>query len=173
MNIIVSYLRLVLFFGGVLVGIQVPMFVDQYGKSLTSHYAESERSLDAFRDEAIKHFDGDMDRLIGHYRRSGDEVFQEGGDSIDVIYRRNLLLRDQLADFRANPVQAYKQAFFTPVPDIQDEVRSSFSYAIKLDPSAIIFGLASGFVLSVLGELLLRLIGALVLPPASRSRSAR
>lgn len=173
MNTVMSYLRLILFFGGVLVGIQVPTFVDQYGKGLASHYAESERSLDAFRDEAVRHFDGDMDRLIGHYRRSGDQVFEEGGDSIEVIYRRNRLLADQLADFRANPLRAYSQAFFTPVPDVQAEVRNDFSYAIRLDPGAIAFGMVSGFVLSVVGELLLRLLAALVLPPPSRTRPAR
>lgn len=172
MNTIVSYLRLILFFGGVLVGIQVPVFVEQYGKSLTAHYAESQRSLEAFRDEAVRHFDGDMDRLIGHYRRSGDPVFQEGGDSLDALYRRHVLLRDRLADFRANPLRAYTQAFLTPVPDIQAEVRAGFAYAVKLDPGAMVFGLASGFVLSIVGEGLLRLMTALFLPPRSRRRPA-
>lgn len=169
MTLLIAYLRLVLFFGGVLVGIQLPMFVDQYGKSLESHYLESQRSVGQFRDEAIRHFGGDMNALIAHYRRSGDPVFRDGGDSLQALYDRNVELEKQLFNFRENLWSAYAQAFFTPVQDVQDEVRKNFSYAIKLDAGAIGFGLASGFLLSIMGELLLRTLAALVLPPRRRT----
>ncbi len=172
MTFLIAYLRLVLFFGGVLVGIQLPMFVDQYGKSLESHYLESQRSVGQFRDEAIRHFGGDMDALIAHYRRSGDPVFQDGGESLQALYDRNRELERHLFSFRENAWSAYTQAFFTPVQDVQAEVRKNFSYAIKLDAGAISFGLACGFVLSLIGELLLRALAALILPPRRSARPA-
>ena len=88
MGIFISYLRMVLLIIGVLAGIQLPGFVDQYGKSLQAHLIESERSLNEFRDEAEKFFDGSIEELIAHYQASDDRVFQEGGQSINAIFQR-------------------------------------------------------------------------------------
>jgi len=143
---------------GVLAGIQLPGFVDQYGKSLQAHMIESERSLSEFRDEAEMFFGGSIEKLIAHYEASDDAVFQEGGLSIKAIYQRNVELQQAYRNFNQNTWKAYQQAFFTPVDDIQSEVRDSFSYTVKLSPSAILFGLVSGFLLAVFGELIVRLL---------------
>jgi hypothetical protein len=45
---LMDYLRLVLFVCGVLVGIQVPGFVDQYGQRLEAHQLEAKLSLAEF-----------------------------------------------------------------------------------------------------------------------------
>ncbi|MDV6314857.1 DUF2937 family protein [Idiomarina sp. HP20-50] len=158
MAIFTSYLRIILLITGVLAGIQLPGFVDQYGKSLQAHLIESERSLDEFRDEAERFFDGSIEELIAHYQASDDKVFQEGGQSISVIYQRNQRLNQAYQDFSKNAWSAYQQAFFTPVDDIQREVRASFSYTVKLNPGAILFGLVSGLLLAILGELIVRLL---------------
>lgn len=158
MAIFTSYLRIILLISGVLAGIQLPGFVDQYGKSLQAHLIESERSLNEFRDEAEKFFDGSIEDLIAHYQASDDRVFQEGGQSISAIYQRNQLLEQAYRSFSQNAWSAYQQAFFTPVEDIQREVRGSFSYTVKLNPGAILFGLVSGLLLAVFGELIVRLL---------------
>ena len=51
MRKILDYLRLLLFTGGVLIGVQVPGFIDQYGKSLEAHLLESSQSLKEFQRE--------------------------------------------------------------------------------------------------------------------------
>lgn len=158
MGVVTSYLRMILLILGVLAGIQLPGFVDQYGKSLNAHLIESEKSLDAFRDEAEKFFDGDIEELIAHYEASDDIVFREGGQSISVIYTRHQLLLSALNEFNESAWNAYTQAFISPVPDIQQEVRSDFSYTVKLNPGAILFGLVSGLVLAIVGELFIRLL---------------
>lgn len=147
-----SYLRLTLFLGGVLIGVQVPMFVDQYGKSLESHFLESERSLHEFKDEAQKHFGGSMEKLIAHYKKSGDPVFHDGGKSIQAIYGRNLELKEAIGLFRKGSWNAYTQAFLAPIPDVQNEVLKNYTYSVKLDFDAIFFGLVSGLFLSGLIE---------------------
>ncbi|MGM0526042.1 MAG: DUF2937 family protein [Pseudomonadota bacterium] len=158
MRAIVSYCRLILFVLGVLAGVQVPHFVDQYGKSLQSHYLESEKSISEFRQEAEKYFDGDLEQLIAYYKQSDDRVFAEGGDSIDAIYQRYLLLQKALTEFGSSPFNAYQQTFLAPVSDIRQEVRNNFSYAIQLTPTAIGMGLVIGFILAVIGEIVMRLI---------------
>lgn len=160
MATVLSYLRLVLFLGGVLVGIQVPGFVDQYGKSLEAHLQESTLALTEFQQDANRYFGGDMKKLIVHYRRDGDPVFQEGGNNINAIYQRNTVLKKAAAGFEKGWFDAYLQTFVSPVPDIREEVWKNYTYSIKLDTSAISTGLTAGLLLTLLAEFLARgLIG--------------
>lgn len=164
MTLVLSYLRLMLFSVGLLVGVQVPLFVDEYGKSLEAQYLESKRNLGAFEDEARKYFEGSLAELIAHYRRSDDAVFVEGGDSIGELVDRHQLLALHLARYRNGPWQAYLETFVTAVPDVRADVGRRFSYAIKLEPTAIAFGLFCGFILSLTGEGLLRALRAVLRP---------
>lgn len=156
MSTALAYLRLVLFLGGVMVGVQIPGFVDQYGKSLEAHFIESQKSLLNFQQDADKYFDGDIKKLILHYKSNGDPVFYEGGDSINDVYTRNTELKEAVFGFKKSAFRAYVQVFFSPVPDIRREVWESFTYSIKLDSSAISIGLLAGLILAVLVEFLVR-----------------
>ena len=75
MAIFFSYIRVFVLVGCSLIGIQVPGFVDQYGKSLESHLTESEIALNEFQDDADKYFNGSMERLIIRYQQNDDRVF--------------------------------------------------------------------------------------------------
>ncbi len=152
MATLISYLRLILFLGGVLVGVQVPFFVDQYGKSLEAHFLESQKNLSEFQENAQKFFGGDMQALISHYRENGDPVFRDGGKSIQSMYARFLELEQALEDFNANAWRAFSQAIIHPVAGIRKEVLENYSYAIKLNPGAIAFGIVAGLFLALLGE---------------------
>src|SRR5689334_9919406 len=114
MTTLLSYLRIFLFMGGTLAGVQVPFFVDQYGKGLQSHFLESQRAIGEFQDDANKYFGGSIDALIDHYKKSGDQVFNQGGDSIQAIYSRYLLLKDSLSNFQSSAWNAYSQALYKP-----------------------------------------------------------
>lgn len=156
MNIFFSYIRVFVSLACTLAGIQVPVFVDQYGKSLESHLIESRNALDKFQDDADKYFDGSLENLIAHYKNNEDQVFNEGGDSIQSIYDRNLMLRKRFEQFQSSPWAAYTQALVSPVPEVRKEVWENFSYAVQLKPNSIAFGLISGLVITLLIELLLR-----------------
>ena len=52
---LLSYLRLVLFAVGLLVGVQVPGFIDDYGSRVAAHRLESEQGLKGFRNLVGKH----------------------------------------------------------------------------------------------------------------------
>ena len=43
-----AYLRLVVFALGLLVGVQVPGFVDQYAKRVSAHYIEASKNFAGF-----------------------------------------------------------------------------------------------------------------------------
>ena len=65
-----SYLRLLVFAFGLLVGVQVPGLVDDYGKRVAAQRAESEESLLGFRETAARFFNADLNALGAHYRAS-------------------------------------------------------------------------------------------------------
>jgi len=157
-HIFYSYIRLFVFFGFTLAGIQVPLFVDQYGKSLESHLIESSIALNEFQKDADQFFGGSMENLIAHYINNADPVFNEGGRSIQAIYARNLLLQINFAQFQSSSWSAYSQVLFAPVPDVRTEVWGNHTYAIQLNPAAIAFGLVTGLIFTLWIELILRLL---------------
>ena len=158
MNLFFSSIRVFVFLGVTLAGIQAPAFVDQYGKSLESHLIESRSALNEFQDDADKYFDGSLEKLITHYKDNDDQVFTEGSHSIKSIYDRNLMLRGHFEQFQSSSWSAYTQTLFSPVPDVRREVWGNYSYAIQLKPIAIAFGLITGLILTLGIELLFRLL---------------
>ena len=63
MTKILDYLKIAAVLVGVLVGVQFPAFIDQYGKNLDSRLSESSNSIAEFQDDADKYFDGDLKKL--------------------------------------------------------------------------------------------------------------
>jgi len=153
MRKVLDYLRLILFTCGVLVGVQVPGFIDQYGNNLEAHLLESSLSLNEFNQDAQRYFDGSFDQLIAHYQSNLDPVIKDGGDSIAAIYNRNLELRQAWASFTTSTYSAYAHVILKPLPEIKNEVWHNYTFGITLKPSAIISGLTCGFSLALLIEL--------------------
>ena len=156
MRTLIDYFRLITFFAGALLGVQFPGYVDQYGQNLAARHAESALTLQEFRRDAERHFDGDLQALIDHYRRSGDPVVTDGGESISSIYQRFQRLDAALTAFRESQWAAWWQAFVQPIPDVRDQVMEEFSYTVRLAPEAIGIGLLLGLILAGMVESLTR-----------------
>lgn len=156
-----AYLRMLVFMAGVLIGIQVPGFVDQYGKVLRAHQLESAKSLAAFQDEADRYFDGDLEQLAAHYHGSNDEVFQAGGDSITTLIARHQQLTTALKRYESNAFSPYLVTLLTPQADIRKEVLTHYTYTVILKPEAILVGLGCGLLAAVLLDLLLFVLKSL------------
>ncbi|WP_144211589.1 DUF2937 family protein [Shewanella donghaensis] len=153
MKPVFDYLRLVLFVSGVLLGIQVPAFVDQYGQRLDAHTTEAQLSLSEFQRDADRFFEGDINRLLAHYQASPDVVVNAGGQSIQAVYDRYQLLNSALVQFNQTAYSGFEQVAFSPLEDIRQEVWQQFSHTIMLDTRAIVIGLVLGFLFSLLCEL--------------------
>ncbi|MDF1832124.1 MAG: DUF2937 family protein [Porticoccaceae bacterium] len=150
MHPISDYLRLLFFTSGLLIGVQVPAFIDQYGKSLEAHLLESTAALREFEKDAERYFDGDLAQLIAHYQKHGDPVIRDGGNSINAIYIRNQVLAQAWKSFTTSSYSAYTHVLLAPLTEIKKEVWRSYTYSIILNPSAIISGLTGGLILSLL-----------------------
>jgi len=161
-NAVFSYVRLLVFLACCLVGLQVPVFVDEYGEELSARVSESRVALEEFQDDADLYFEGSLSRLIEHYKTNGDEVFAAGGESIESIHQRNLFLEEKWTAYASGTWNAYLQAIFAPVADVEEAVWTQFNYAVQVDPVSLGFGLTMGLLFTIVSELTFR--GCVCLP---------
>lgn len=154
-----GYLRLVVFALGLLIGVQVPGFVDDYAKRVAAHRAESEESLSGFRETAARFFNGDLNALVAHYRASPDAVVRADADSVaHLVGRAELLEREWFAMQGAWYARLWHLLTGADRTLLQ-ETWDSYTYQVLLVPEAIAWGLGIGLLLAWLAELLALGIG--------------
>jgi hypothetical protein len=150
-----SYLRLGLFALGLLVGVQIPGFIDDYAKRVEAHQLESERAVTGFRQTAKRFFKGDLDALVAHYRVSDDSVMRSDAQSVGLLVER--------AHFLEGELQAMQGPWYAQVwhlataadSELLEETYAAYRYQVLLAPEAIAWGIVCALLLAWLIELLL------------------
>ncbi len=171
-DIIARYLFVIVACIALLIGLQVPNFVDQYHKRVDAHLREVSINLKPFQDIANKFFGGDMDKLIALHRDSGEKPFQEEGDAISQLLQRKARFTADLAALETNlPAQAW-HVLMNGDREMRNEVIAQYSYAVPLDKDALLFGGGLALMVLVLMDLLLGL-ARLIFIRGSRSPQAR
>ena len=141
---VIDYIRLAALMFGMLVGVQIPSFVEQYGKSLESRYLESQQSIAGFQEDAKRYFSGDLDKLIAHYASQDDPVIQSGGYSIRDVMNRREKLQGSVKRFNETWISPYFETFVNPHYEIREAVWASYTHTIVLKEEAIVFAVCSG-----------------------------
>ena len=141
-----EYIKFSIFVTGVLMGVQIPGFIDQYGNNLDARVSESASSVAEFQGDADKYFNGDMDKLVKHYENKSDPVIVSGGESIGALVSRNNYLVGAQKKFNQSIYASYVHVFFNPVEQIRRDVWSNYTYKVVLNGSAIVIGILSGLV---------------------------
>jgi uncharacterized membrane-anchored protein YhcB (DUF1043 family) len=167
-----NYVRLVVFALGLLVGIQVPGFVDQYAKRVSAHQIEVARNFHGFQETADRYFNGDVQALIAHHVASTDQPFRDEARSIREMYERLTVLTAELAALRGPLVRQILHVVFRPNKEILDETWSEYSYTVPLNPAAVVCGVTIGALLAMLVEALLTAGVRLLRPRRSRAAHA-
>ncbi|MBU1282618.1 MAG: DUF2937 family protein [Gammaproteobacteria bacterium] len=168
-----SYARLALFALGLLVGVQVPGFIEDYSQRVDAHRSESEQGLQGFRETAKRFFSGDLDALVSHYRASNDAVMQSDAQSVAFLVDRAALLDDE---YRAMQGPWYRQVWHLATaadPALLEETYAAYRYQVLLAPEAIAWGIACALLLAWLLEaLVLGIAWMLGGASATRTRAA-
>jgi hypothetical protein len=157
-----SYLRLALFALGLLVGVQVPGFIDDYSKRVEAHRLESEQSLTGFRETATRFFNGDLQALVTHYQASNDPVMRSDAQSVGYLVERASFLE---LEWQAMQGPWYGQVWHLATAadrELMNETYSAYRYQVLLEPQAIAWGLVCALLLAWLVESLLLMIGVLL-----------
>lgn len=160
---LLSYLRLVLFAAGLLIGVQVPGFISDYAKRVEAHLIESQNSLRGFQGTAQQFFKGDLNALVAHYRASEDPVFRSDAESLSGLLHRQLALDKQYQAMQGPWYIRLLQVALAADPNIRKETWDGYSYQILLTPEAMIWGMSGAMLLSFGLECLYRLIDWVVL----------
>lgn len=150
-----GYLRLIVFSVGLLIGVQVPGFVDQYVKRVSAHQSEAVGNFSGFQQTANQYFGGDVQALIAHHEASIDPAFKNEAQSIRDLYARLSALSAELEALRVSLLRQILHVIFHPDPQILSETRAEYSYTVPLSPRAIVCGVLIGAVLALLAEALL------------------
>ena len=158
-----SYLRLLLFTLGLLVGVQVPGFIDSYTQRVEAHLLESREALKGFQQTAQRFFNGDLQALVRHYRTSDDPVFNSDANSIDSLLTRNQVLEEEWRQLQGPWTSRTWHVLVTPDPQLRDETLDGYTYQVLLVPEAVGWGIGLGFVLALVVESVLVLLGRLIL----------
>jgi len=156
-----SYLRLALFALGLLVGVQVPGFIDDYSKRVEAHRIESEQGLKGFRETAKRFFKGDLVALVGHYQASADPVMRSDAQSLGTLVERSAFLE---RESKAMQGPWYGQVWHLATAadhELLEETFAAYRYQVLLAPEAIAWGIACAMLLAWLLESLALLVGML------------
>nr|WP_272887618.1 DUF2937 family protein [Stutzerimonas stutzeri] len=159
-----SYLRLTLFAFGLLVGVQVPGFIDAYAKHVEARRLEAEQGLQGFQETARRFFSGDLDALVQHYRNSDDPVFQNDAQSVDHLVRRARLLEREWQAMQRPWYACAVHVMLGAEPSLRGQVWSSYRFQVLLAPEAIAWGISCALALAWLIEALGMVLASLLWP---------
>lgn len=150
-----SYLRLTLFAFGLLVGVQVPGFLEAYERHVEARRLEAQQGLQGFEETARRYFVGDLDALVRHYRISNDPVFQNDANSVELLVQRARVLEQE---WQAMQRPWYARAWHVLAGaerSMREQVWRSYRFQVLLNPEAIAWGLSCALLVAWLVESLL------------------
>ncbi len=157
-SILYRYLFVIVACISLLIGLQVPNFVDQYQKRVDAHLREVTVNLQPFQDIANKYFNGDLGKLIELHRNSDLKPFQEEGAAIQKMVERKLRFEADLAALQTNLPLKVLHVLLRGDREMRDEALGQYSYTVPLNQDALIFGAGAALVILLLMELLLALV---------------
>lgn len=155
LRLLKDYMRLGVFALGLLIGLQVPAFVEQYDHRVNAHLLEAEQNLSGFQFTADRYFDGSIEKLINHYRNSRDPVFNQDANSIESIYNRVNFLQAESLKLQQSSLFKAIHVFTQPAPTLFDETVRHYNYTVPLSPLALIWGVVCALALALLIDSLL------------------
>ncbi|HEY0665835.1 MAG TPA: DUF2937 family protein [Gallionella sp.] len=157
MSILYRYLIVVIACIALLVGMQIPNFVDQYHKRLDAHLREVTVNLQPFQEIADKYLGGDLTKLVELNRKSDVRPLQEEGAAIEAMMLRKLRFEAEITAMQTSlPMQALHILLHAD-REILDEARTQYSYTVPINPDALMFGGGIAILILAAAELLFAL----------------
>jgi Protein of unknown function (DUF2937) len=155
LSLLKTYSRLLLFGCGLLLGIQVPNFVDQYERRIDAHYIEVSANISGFQSTADLLFAGDMEALIAYYQESNDQVFESDAQSIRNIVDRYNRISSERAALSGSALAAAIHVMLYADDEFIGETFDQYGYTVPLNLLAIEWGLVIALFLTITIDLCL------------------
>jgi Protein of unknown function (DUF2937) len=161
MGLLYRYCLILIACGALLLGIQVPNFIDQYQKRLDAHLREAQTDLKGYQDIANREFGGSLEALIAKHAASQDPVFsREAAPLLDLYARYQRFNSEKSALATGLPGRVLYLAR-NPDRELLEETYANYSFAVPLDATAVAAGFAAAAVVLLPVELLGLILGTL------------
>ena len=150
-----EYVRVLIFFGAALSGIQVPAFVSQFELVVNQRWQEAHLALEPFQRDADRYSEGDLVALIERYRQNSDPAIRDGGDNIHQLWQRERELQQLVDGLSGELFKDLGYVVANPNRQLLDQTWQAYDFLIPLTQTAIVVGVLMGFVAVLLFDLLL------------------
>lgn len=157
MGLLSRFLLLLIAGAALLLGVQVPNFVDQYAKRVDAHFLEVSANLKPFQAIADRQHGGSLEALIQKHEQSADPTFHAEGAAIRKMHDR--FLRFQIEKIQLQKELPEQLIWIATRADreLLQETRQNYSFGLLLDRTAVVTGF--GLMISVV--LVLELLAGL------------
>lgn len=152
------YLLIVLACAAMLLGIQMPNFVDQYEKRLDAHFIEVQHNLRGFQEIADQFHAGSLQALIEKHQASTDVTFQAEAQPISEMYQRYQLFGSEKLALQTGLAGKFMHLAFHGNPELLEETYQNYTYNIPLNAEAI----GAGAIFALMVIVLLEILAAVV-----------
>jgi len=157
-SILYRYLIVIIACAALLLGLQVPNFIDQYQKRIDAHLREVTANLKPFQEIADHYFGGDLMKLIEMNLKADAKPLQEEGRAIEQMVQRKLRFESDMVALQTSLVMKAVHVLFHGDREMMDEVMGQYTYAVPLDQDALIFGAGVAVAILACCELLFALL---------------
>ena len=156
-----------------LLGLQLPNFLQQYELRLQGHFAEAKQQLAQFQALADQYFSGDLKALIAQHKNSTETVFRDEALLIEGSEQRVQYLQQQIDNLQ-QPIwyrlcvlpQQIQQPIF-------QEAWSGYQANLVLNQQAIIVGVSVAVLLMLILESTLFLIKCCFMALFKRNKKSK
>jgi hypothetical protein len=142
MGTLYRYTLILIACAALLVGIQIPNFVDQYEKRLDAHLSEVKNNLQGYQDIADRLYGGSLAALIAKHQQSTDQAFQQEARPIANIVQRYEHFSKELAALATGLTGKIAYIVTQGDRELITETYNNYSFAVPLNEAAV----TSGFI---------------------------
>lgn len=152
------YLLILIACSAILIGMQVPSFVDQYAQRLDAHLIEVTENLRGFQEIADRHHGGSLEALVREHEGSTSVTFREEAVPLRAMYLRRQTFLSEQRRLDAHLARQAVHVFFNGHPELIRETQAQYAYTVPLTERALVAGgvFAAGVLL--LTELLAKML---------------
>lgn len=154
MGLLSRFFLLLIASGALLLGIQVPGFIDQYEKRVDAHLSEVSANLKPFQDIADRLHGGSIEALIEKHEQSTDKTFHAEGAAIRSMHDRFLRFQNEKIQLQASLPNQLVWIATRADRELLLETRRNYSFGILLDRTALIVGFSCMIAVVLVLELL-------------------
>lgn len=161
-SVIKRYSLQLVFTLSLLIGLQLPSFLQQYEARLQGHFAEAQLQLAQFQALADVYYEGDLTALIQQHSDSNEHVFRDEADVIKANYQRVQTLQvqiDELSQPLWHRLLTLTQYANSP---IAKQTWLHYQANIVLNQQAIIVGVSVAILLMLILDLIFMLLKRLI-----------